>query len=116
MFTYRFEEVDSFYIMRCPRPDCDSPVFNRHPLLGDRAAEHLVRCGQPFETERDLVRRYARLGRFFSFHFASAGNMLTLGRISHPHPPGFVPDRAHGEKAQQHPHSGKRAGIGGGEL
>lgn len=66
VFEYRTRVGDhghtAFYTMRCPA-SCAQPVFSKHPLLQDRAAKHLESCGQPFDNEMDMVRRYSRRGK-----------------------------------------------------
>ncbi|KAI8945948.1 hypothetical protein F4801DRAFT_583910 [Xylaria longipes] len=49
-----------YFTMRCPT-DCECPVFSKNPMCEDRAAEHLRKCGQVFEDEYDMLRRYARI-------------------------------------------------------
>lgn len=50
-----------YLALRCPI-DCECPVFSKNPLCEDRAARHLEECGQEYEDEYDMLRRYARIG------------------------------------------------------
>jgi len=52
---------NGFYILRCPKTDCQSPVFSSDPLKKNRAVEHFGRCGVEFDDEEDIVGRYAKL-------------------------------------------------------
>ncbi|ORY68912.1 uncharacterized protein BCR38DRAFT_482383 [Pseudomassariella vexata] len=58
---YPTRSSSALYIMRCPSETCEHPVFSKHPLCQNRAANHLRECGQPFKDKRDMVKRYARL-------------------------------------------------------
>lgn len=71
IFEYRFQDDVALYVMRCPHEFCQNPVFSRHPLMRDRAATHLKACGQDFQNEREMVKRYAHLGEYQeSIHLA----------------------------------------------
>jgi len=55
---------NGYYILRCPKQNCQSPVFSSDPFKRGRAVEHLRRCGVEFDDEEDIVDRYAKLGKF----------------------------------------------------
>jgi hypothetical protein len=64
IFEYRLRDTNGLYVIRCPRESCGSPVFSCHPLVRGRAAKHLGDCGLEFLNEEDMMRRYARLGKY----------------------------------------------------
>lgn len=67
VFDYLFEERRYLFILRCPAASCQHPVFSLHPLKQDRAVKHLEACGQRFDDEEDIIRRYARQGQLAPF-------------------------------------------------
>lgn len=79
VFAYKMDQRSHLYVMHCPSPSCVDPIFSRDPLENDRAALHLTACGQPFTDQRDMISRYAKLGK---------------GRQSLPAIPGGVEEKA----------------------
>lgn len=102
IFEYRIATQVALYVMRCPSPSCQSPVFSRHPLKRGRAAVHLKACGQYFKNEEDMVRRYAQLGLT---HYAYLRVHREANRVSHSHasPPEQAPNNVRRSKAQRDP-------------
>ena len=68
IFQYRLRDTLDLYVMGCPRKSCLSSTFSRHPLKDGRAEKHLRNCGQQFTSEEDMIRRYARLGKYPELH------------------------------------------------
>jgi hypothetical protein len=56
-----------FRTMHCPRPGCANALFDLHPLKSGNAAEHLRQCGLQFQDEMDMVRKFSKGTRHFSY-------------------------------------------------
>lgn len=85
IFDYPFMEGRFLFILRCPATKCQHPVFSLHPLKQDRAVKHLKACGQRFDDEEDIVKRYARQvisgrkGRIVTQTWVRKHNLKLLG-------------------------------------
>ena len=75
IFDYPFMEGRFLFILRCPATKCQHPVFSLHPLKQDRAVKHLKACGQRFDDEEDIVKRYARQGQSPSAQYPTRSSL-----------------------------------------
>ncbi|KAK1671753.1 hypothetical protein BDP55DRAFT_287149 [Colletotrichum godetiae] len=58
VFLYTLDGARSYWILTCPRKDCQNREFSRNPITSGDAKAHFKQCKVPFINEEKIVRKY----------------------------------------------------------